>query len=186
MRKVVRELIQQRQQRSEDLLEQVDVKQVGGGRAKDCFKNSVDFAVQNSDRERYKIVSGWLVGEFQREDNGTAIIHHYWNYDTKTKEYIDITPNVDGTQTYKYVIDTDLMFYSQQPHIYEVIDDCVGHSIWYSNGKWSLVDKDLNKGEISSLSADVFFKPFECDFIKSLPILTKEKLQMSLSKLEVA
>ena len=179
MRKVVRELIQQRQQRSEDLLEQVDVKQVGGGRAKDCFNNSVDFAVQNSDRERYKIVSGWLVGEFQREDNGTAIIHHYWNYDTKTKEYIDITPNIDGTQTYKYVIDTDLMFYSQQPHIYEIIDDCVGHSMWYSNGKFSLVTKPfLTQIPVGNcgLGTELFFMDFG----------GVDKINRALKQMEVA
>tara|TARA_R110002074_G_scaffold354583_1_gene526483 strand:+ start:52 stop:594 length:543 start_codon:yes stop_codon:yes gene_type:complete len=180
MRKAVRELLKQRQQSSEDLLKQVDVKQVGGGRAKDCFNNSVDFAVQNSDRERYKIVSGWLVGEFDREFNGTAIIHHYWNYDTKTKEYIDITPNIDDRDmTYKYVVDTELMAYSQQPHIYEIIDDCVGHSMWYSNGKFSLVTKPfLTQIPVGNcgLGTELFFMDFG----------GVDKINRALKQMEVA
>lgn len=183
MRKAVRELIIQRQQHSKYVVEQVDVKQmaVGGGRAKDCFNNSVDFAVQNSDRERYKIVSGWLVGEYDEKANGTALIQHYWNYDTKTKEYIDITPNIDDRDmTYKYVVDTELMAYSQQPHIYEIIDDCVGHSMWYSKGKFSLVTKpfltQIPVGNSSSLGTELFFMDFG----------GVDKINRALKQMEVA
>ena len=163
MRKVVRELIAKRQPQSKYLVEQVDVKQIGGGKAKDCFHNTLTLRKTDADG-RYKVVSGWLVGEFDREADGTALIQHYWNFDTKANEYVDITPNIDNRQTYKYVVDTDLVLYSQQPHIYEVIDDCVGHSMWYSNGKFSLVTKPflthIPLGESATLDTSLFYMDF--------------------------
>ena len=164
MRRAARELIKARQSHSADLLEQVKVEHVGGWRAKDCFNNSVDFATDNVDKHRYKIVSGWMVGEFNEVANGTPIIQHYWNYDAKEDRYIDVTTIEDKEQTYHYVIDTELMAYSQQPHIYETVDDCVGHSLWFSDGSFSLVTKPrlthipINKN--TPLSVDLFYANF--------------------------
>lgn len=164
MRRAARELIKARQPVSADFLEQVQVEQVGGWRAKDCFNNSVNFATNNVDRHRYKIVSGWMVGEFNEVANGTPIIQHYWNYDVKEDRYIDVTTIKNNEQTYHYVIDTELMAYSQQPHIYDAIDDCVGHSLWFSDGSFSLVTKPfltqipVNKN--MPLSANLFFRDF--------------------------
>jgi len=164
MRRAVREIIRARQPHSTDLLQQVKVEQVGGWRAKDCFNNSVDFATDNVDRHRYKIVSGWIVGEFDAVANGTAVIQHYWNYDVKANRYIDVTTNTDAKQIYHYVIDTELMAHSQQPHVYDAIDDCVGHSMWFSEGRFSLVTKPfLTRIPISDttpLSAHLFYMDF--------------------------
>lgn len=164
MRRAVREIIRARQPHSTDLLQQVKVEQVGGWRARDCFNNSVDFATENVDRHRYKIVSGWIVGEFDPVANGTAAIQHYWNYDVKEDRYIDVTTITNNEQTYHYLIDTELMAYSQQPHIYDAIDDCVGHSLWFSDGSFSLVTKPflthIPISKTTPLSADLFYASF--------------------------
>tara|TARA_B110000090_G_scaffold149361_1_gene163900 strand:- start:622 stop:1200 length:579 start_codon:yes stop_codon:yes gene_type:complete len=163
MRNVVRELIAERQPHSKYVVEQVNVRQLGIGETKDCFHNACGMAKTDIDK-RYKVVSGWLIGEYDNEANGTALIQHYWNYDTKTNEYVDITPNIDDRQSYKYVVDTDLVMYSQQPHIYEVIEDCVGHSMWFSNGKFSLVTKPFLTHIPLSESAPLETKLFYMDF----------------------
>ena len=164
MRRAARELIKARQAHSADLLEQVKVEQIGGWKPKDCFNNSVEFAAKNKERDRYTIVSGWLVGEFIEGANGTPIIQHYWNYDTKKKRYIDVTSNAGAKQTYCYVVDTDLAAYSQQPHIFDTIADCVGHSLWFSDGKFSLVVKPFLKriliSDTTPLSANLFYMDF--------------------------
>jgi|TARA_B100001079_G_C16022421_1_gene345050 hypothetical protein len=115
MRKVVRELIAERQPHSQFVVEQVNVRQLGIGKAKDCFHNAVATA-ENDTTSNIKIVSGWLVGEYDKSVNGTALIQHYWNYDKEAKQYFDITPNIDDEMTHKYVVDTELMNY-------EVSDD---------------------------------------------------------------
>ena len=164
MRRAARELIKARQAHSADLLEQVKVEQVGGWKPKDCFNNSVDFVTQHKEGDRYKIVSGWLVGEFNEIANGTPIIQHYWNYDAKENRYIDVTTNTGARQTYCYVVDTELAAYSQQPHVFDAIADCVGHSLWLSDGRFSLVVKPLlNRIPISDttpLSANLFYMDF--------------------------
>ena len=55
MRKAVRELIRARQPHTTDFVQHVKVEQIGSGKAKDCFNNSVVFAEQNTERSRFKI-----------------------------------------------------------------------------------------------------------------------------------
>ena len=107
MRKVVRELIAERQPHSKYVVEQVDVEQIGKGKGKDCFNNAVAIA-ESDTTDNIHIISGWLVGEYDEFSNGTALIQHYWNYDAASKKYFDITPSIDDTQTYIYVVDTGL------------------------------------------------------------------------------
>lgn len=179
MRKAVRELIRQRQQHSKYVVEQVDVKQVAVGVENRCFQNAIRTA-ENDTTHNIKIVSGWLVGEYDEKANGTALIQHYWNYDVKGKYYFDITPTSKSEQIHKYVVDTELMTYSQQPHIYDVIDDCIGHSLWYSNGKFSLVTKpfltQIPLGESATLETSLFFMDFG----------GVDKINKALKQMEVA
>ena len=66
MYKVTRDLIKKRQKFSKYLIEKVVVKQIGGGKANDCFNNACEMI----DRTRgIKITSGWIVGKYNKYKN---------------------------------------------------------------------------------------------------------------------
>jgi hypothetical protein len=73
MRKAVRELLRERQPYSDYVVGQVDVKQLGVGLENCCFDNAVTM-VENDSSNNFKLVSGWMVGEYDKSANGTALI----------------------------------------------------------------------------------------------------------------
>jgi hypothetical protein len=144
MKRAVRKLIKERQKHSKHIVEQVDVEFVGGSKRNSCFINCAEFVEQHKETRRYKVVSGWIVGEYVSEDDSTAITQHYWLYDTKYQKHIDITDTAVELENVTYVIDVDFMLYSQTK--FDCIDNCVGHSLWYRKNDWYLICGNLTKG----------------------------------------
>lgn len=144
MKRAVRELIKARQPHAKYVVEEVAVEHVGGRKHNDCFTNCADFVEEHTSTRRYKVVSGWLVDEYDADTDATAITQHYWLYDTKHNRHIDVT-NFDGDiADMSYVTDVDLMLYSQTN--FDEVSNCVGHSLWYENRQWFLVYGDRHKG----------------------------------------
>ncbi len=154
MYKATRKLIQARQQHSKYVIEKVNVKNIGGGKANACFINACN-AIDRS--KGVTIVSGWIVGEFNRFKNSTEIVQHFWNVD-RNGNYFDTTPLM-GNDEVEYVVDTDICHYGQE-HIDE-IDSCVASSLLLKNDKFIAVDFEddrLNFRNIKSLAIEELFE----------------------------
>lgn len=154
MYKATRDFIKARQQHSKYVVEKVSVKQVGGGKANDCFNNACD----TIDRSKgIKHTSGWIVGKFNKFKNSTEIIQHFWNVD-KDGNHFDTTPLI-GSDV-EYVIDCEINAYGQQN--YDEVDSCVASSLLLKDGKFVAVDIAENGRlifrNIESLSTNNLFK----------------------------
>ena len=152
MYKATRKLIQARQPLSKYVIEAVQVKQVGGGKANACFDNACD----QIDRSKgITIVSGWVVGSYDKYKNSTEIVQHFWNAD-KDGRYFDTTPLI-GSDV-EYVIDTDICHYGQQR--FDDIDSCVASSLLFRNEKFLAVDSEDGRlvfRNIKTLSMEELF-----------------------------
>jgi hypothetical protein len=137
MYKATRELIKARQPHAKYVLEQVFVRNVGGGAANQCFQNATNDELV---KKGNKIVSGWLVSTFDINKKSTAIIQHWWNVDGDGN-YFDTTPGVDPTV--EYVIDTSIVEYGQNN--YDNLDNLVALSLLFKDGDFYTVDKKNGK-----------------------------------------
>ena len=157
MYKVTRELIKSRQLFSKyQLTFRNDVVRIGGGEANNCFDNS--YAVAQSSKgtdNEVKCMSGWIVQPFNKSQNSTAIIQHWWTVDS-TGRHFDTTPQlaVGG----EYVLDFDLYEFSREN--YERIKSNVAMSLLYENGKFKVqVDRtDMLFVDIDELRTELLFK----------------------------
>jgi len=87
---------------------EVTKKKIRGMKANDCWFNASK--VSDKDYKRYKVQSGWLVGD-DFGIHGSPLIPHYWIFDTQKNSYFDPTPSRDeDNQTYDYVCDSDIFF----------------------------------------------------------------------------
>lgn len=134
MYKACRALIKARQPHTNYVVEQVFVKNIGGGVANQCFQNSTCDSIINSGN---KVVSGWIVNAFDSVTNSTAIIQHWWNIDSNGN-YFDTTPNISSDV--EYIIDTDIVEYGQDN--YDDLNNLVVVSLLYKNDEFSYVKKD--------------------------------------------
>jgi len=152
MYKATRKLIQNRQPLSKYVIERVQVKQVGGGKANDCFANACD----QIDRSKgITIVSGWIVGSYDKYRNSTEIVQHFWNAD-RERRYFDTTPFIGNDV--EYVIDTDICNFGQKR--FHDIDSCVASSLLLRDDKFLAVDLDeggLILRNIENLSMEELF-----------------------------
>jgi hypothetical protein len=152
MYKATRKLIQARQQLSKYVIETVQVEKIGGGKANACFDNAFD----QIDRSKgITIVSGWIVGSYDKYKNSTEIVQHFWNADRQGR-YFDTTPLI--RDDVEYVVDTDICHYGQEH--YEEIDSCVAASLLFKDDRFLAVDLEdgqLNFRNIKKLSMDELF-----------------------------
>lgn len=154
MYKATRKLIQARQQHSKYVIEKVNVENIGGGKANACFINACD-AIDRS--KGITIVSGWVVGKFDKFKNSTEIVQHFWNVD-RNGNHFDTTPLM-GNNEVEYVVDTDICHYGQE-HI-DSIDSCVASSLLLKNDKFIAVDIEdnrLNFRSIKNLAIEELFE----------------------------
>ena len=74
-----------------------------------CYDN----AMAEQRRSKNRMVSGWVVGNYFKDLDSTAVMFHFWNI-TDTGEHYDTTPGVcnnDGQQ-FEFVDDSDVYFKS--------------------------------------------------------------------------
>ena len=74
-----------------------------------CYDN----AIAEQRRSKNRIVSGWVVGNYFKDLDSTAVMFHFWNI-SDTGEHYDTTPGVagDSIQQYEFVDDSDVYFKS--------------------------------------------------------------------------
>ena len=124
MYKASRQLIKDRQPFCRHKLEKVTVKQIGGGELSLCCLNA-DFAkdkdLNETGSKNNRMISGWLVGPHDKVKNATEISQHWWNFDSISNEYFDITPIADDTvpTMYEYVVDYEIAVYGQDIRVYD-------------------------------------------------------------------
>lgn len=94
MHKATRSLVEARRKFAELDLSVVKVRRLGGAPARLCFEN----AVANEHRDilgtgctRAEIVSGWIVYPFDRTQEQTEVVQHWWNYDSVSHVHFDTT-----------------------------------------------------------------------------------------------
>lgn len=153
MFKATREFIKQRQKFTPyPVVEVFNVEQRGGGQQNNCFINSCE----SIDRSKgVKITSGWLVGGFNKLTGKTEIIQHYWNVN-KDGTFFDTTPDIGNNV--EYVIDTQVMYYSQKN--LDLLDSCVCSSLLYVNEKYTAINEvngQLVFSEIEDLRVENLF-----------------------------
>jgi len=152
MYRATRKLIEARQQHTNYVVEPVVVTQIGGGVANDCFNNAYDVIEAN---QNVTLVSGWLIGSYDKYRCETQIVQHYWNADSDGN-FFDTTPGIGGD--FEYVIDTDIGEYGQVN--INAIDSCVSSSLLLKDDEFTAVDMvhgNLRFRSISQLSTRELF-----------------------------
>lgn len=143
MYKATRDFIKARQPHSKYPIQQIfGVHKIGGGIENDCFHNSYNTINRE---QRITIVSGWVIGPFDKLNNCVPVIQHWWNVDASGK-HIDTSPNI--ADTYEYVIDMALAEFGQEN--FEQIDAVVTKSLMYRDEDFYRVN-DLDSFDLTKL-----------------------------------
>jgi hypothetical protein len=153
MFKATRDFIIARQQHAKYKLTIENVKSIGGGVKNDCFRNACKYKDRNP---KSKIVSGWMIRKFNPRTNSTAIIQHYWNVDSHGF-HVDTTP-LQGEVPYEYVVDMDIVIYSQLN--YSQVESCVCSSLHLENGNFytvELTENDIDLRPVKKLTTSNLF-----------------------------
>lgn len=139
MYKSSRQLIKDRQPFSRYELRKITVRRIGGGEYGMCCYNADKFKnidINGTGSKQNFMVSGWIVGAFDKEKCLTEISQHWWNVDGITKEHFDTTP-IDGDTTpsqYEYIIDEEIAVYGME--MLNVISSNVTKDLVLMNGQW--------------------------------------------------
>lgn len=165
MYKATRQLIRDRQPFCRFKLEKVAVKQIGGGDFGMCCYNSdnaKDKDLLNTGSTDNRMVSGWIVGPFDKERGETGISQHWWNKDSATDEYFDTTPIEGDTipTQYEYVVDDEIGVYGME--VFDQLASNVTKDLVLLNGRWYAEDQAFEDGtceinEIPDLSNQNIF-----------------------------
>ena len=133
-----------------------NVKRIGGGKANDCFGNSVAFVEEGkANGIKYVSLSGWLVQPYNKEKNSTSIIQHWWNGDSLGNHF-DTSPLINDNE--EYVLDFALYEYSRIN--FEKIKSNVAMSLLYQNGIFELLTnfETMEFQFIPELRTELLFK----------------------------
>ena len=81
-----------------------------------CYDNAMAEqrrSKQTMNGSENRIVSGWVVGDYFKDLDSTAVMFHFWNQDSNGVDY-DTTPGVagDSIQQFEFVDDSDVYFKS--------------------------------------------------------------------------
>jgi hypothetical protein len=156
MYKATKDFISDRKRYSKlPIVFQPNVKNIGGGEPKHCFENAYDVAQAGKvSGEKIICISGWIVGNFDKSNNCTAIIQHWWNMDDSGRHF-DTTPL--GEDTVDYVIDLEIYEYGRIN--FDHIDSNLVPSLMLQDGKYSaLLDEDsMSFVELYDLRIELLF-----------------------------
>ncbi len=154
MYKATRELIKQRQQHSEYVLEVVKVEKRPSMARGRCQRNSHEQVDSNDD---LMLVSGWLIYPYDKFTNSTEIVQHWWNYSISQRIYFDVTEGEFNDCEYL----TDLSIYQYASRNYEILESTVGKSLLLKDGEFMTAEKSFNTIKleyIEHLETRCFFK----------------------------
>lgn len=152
MYKATRLLIEGRKKFSRLDLRLVSVKVVGGGEPQDCFMNAVaarDKDVNNTGSTDNPIRCGWIVWPYDKENDCTEVVQHWWNFDPMLNRHFDtspVHPDLVALQP-EYVEDNDLCEFGTS--ILDRLLTNVGRDLVLQNGKWFYSECSEN-GELTT------------------------------------
>jgi hypothetical protein len=156
MFRATKEFIAARQKHTKYKITTPQVRRIGGGEVSQCFSNAIKVVKKGKEEGvQYVALSGWLVQPYDKENNCTAIIQHWWNGDPLGNQF-DTTPFVRDDEEYV----SDFALYEFGRTNYERIKSNVTKSLLYKGGKFSLLEDEDNMlfVPINELRTDVFFK----------------------------
>ena len=166
MYKATRDFIKARQADSGmPIVFRSDIKNVGGGLAKRCFTNAYDIAERSKlTNKKIICISGWIVKKFDKLNNCTAIIQHWWNMDDSGRHF-DTTPL--SKEVYDYIIDLEIYEYSRIN--YEHINSNLVPSLMLQDGKYSaLVNEErMSFVDLKDLRIETLFALQRLELINS-------------------
>lgn len=156
MYKATRDFIIARQRHTEFLLTTPKVKRIGGGEASQCFRNAIN-VVKKSKEEgvQHVALSGWLVQPYDKENNCTAIIQHWWNGDPVGNQF-DTTPFIRDDE--EYILDFALYEFGRIN--FERIESNVTMSLLYKEGDFSILtdEEKMIFMPVQELKTELLFK----------------------------
>lgn len=145
----------ERQRECKMPLDVVSVTQQGGGVPNGCFLNTSAAFVP----ETILITSGWLALPYNHEKGFRQFTQHWWNYDKRTRKYIDTTPEIEEGAI--YVLDMDIAHFAAE-HNSDLIS-CVPQSVIYRDGRFLGLRTDTGQIELvplQRLSTENLFRPY--------------------------
>lgn len=117
-------------------LDVVSVESMGGGAVIECFGN----AYSQLREQRVTIVSGWLAEPLKRSQAQRQFTQHWWNFDQRTSEYFDISPDIEKGAI--YILDRDIALFAADNN--ERLSSCVARSVVYSMGGFYTLEMASN------------------------------------------
>ena len=116
-----------------------------------CFTNALaakNKDVNGSGSKENPIISGWMVHVYNRQNNTTEIIQHWWNFDPILKIYFDTTPlDADvNASSLEFVEDIELFEFGRS--IKSEIETYVGKPLVFMGNKWFTSEFTSIKGEL--------------------------------------
>ena len=139
-------------------LDVVCVESLGGGAVNTCFGN----AYEQLRQQGVTIVSGWLAEPLQPMQHSQAqrqFTQHWWNFNERSGEYFDTSPEIEKGAI--YILDYDIALYSIDNK--ECLSSCVSRSVVYCSGEFYTVEYASNGYDLQpapDLSTERLFASF--------------------------
>jgi hypothetical protein len=136
-------------------LDVVCVESIGGGAVIECFGN----AHSQFSQQGVTIVSGWLAEPRQHSQAHRQFTQHWWNFDQRSSEYFDISPEIEKGAI--YILDRDIALFAIDNNAR--LSSCVSSSVVYSNGEFYTIQYASNGYDLHSapdLSTERLFASF--------------------------
>ena len=140
MYRVTRELIKERERFCTQFKPNlIKMHWAGNGEAHRCLTNALavkskDF--NNSGSTENPVISGWMVHAYNRQNDTTEIIQHWWNFDPILKMHFDTTPldTEVNASSLEFVEDRELFEFGRS--IMSEIKTHVGKPLVFMNKQW--------------------------------------------------
>ena len=139
-------------------LDIVCVESIGGGAVNTCLGNAHDQLSQQG----ITIVSGWLaepLEQLQNPQTKRQFTQHWWNFDERSREYFDTSPEINKGAI--YILDYDIALYTIDNN--EDLSSCVSRSIVYRSGLFYTLEYASTGYDLQlapDLSTERLFAPY--------------------------
>lgn len=116
------------------------VRRIGGGQPNLCYQNAAEYVEKMAETgDQAGIWSGWLVQPYNKSEDSTLILQHWWNI-LRSGEQVDTTPLSDAAE---YVQDHALQKFCSRNL---GLKTHMAHSLMYRDGQfWVILDPETNE-----------------------------------------
>ena len=155
-------------------LDVVCVDSIGGGAAIECFGN----AHKQLLHDEVTIVSGWLAEPGQASQAQRQFTQHWWNFDQRSREYFDTSPEIEKGSI--YIMDRDIALFAIDNN--ERLSSCVCCSVVYSSDGFYTMEYASNGYDLQP-AQDLSTERLFASFLRSKPHLA---IQEPASKINLS